>query len=153
MSEPADCVFCAIITGQAPASMVYEDDACVAFLDLFPVHPGHTLVVPRRHVPDLLSCEPHLAARLFVVSTRLASAVVEASAADGFNVWTANGRAAGQEVLHLHVHILPRFNQDAFGLRFPKNYPREEARQVLDRMARKIRSIAERESRGPSFPA
>jgi histidine triad (HIT) family protein len=119
--------------------MVYSDQEVVAFLDLYPVQAGHTLVVPRRHVPDLASCPPELAGKLMEVSARLAPAVVQATSAAGFNVWTANGRAAGQEIFHLHLHILPRHENDSFGLRFPKGYPREASRQELDLMAEKIR--------------
>lgn len=134
------CVFCRIVAGAAPGSIVYEDDDVVAFLDRFPVHPGHTLVVPRGHVPDLCACPPTVAARLFRTSARLAPAIVEATRAQGFNVWTANGKAAGQEIFHLHLHILPRFEEDAFGLRFPTSYPREASRAALDAMADTIRS-------------
>jgi histidine triad (HIT) family protein len=105
---------------------VYEDDDLVAFLDLFPVHPGHTLVVPRGHVADLCSCP-------------LPPAIVDATGAQGFNVWTANGAAAGQEIFHLHLHVLPRFDDDAFGLRFPKSYPKEASRLELDAMAERIK--------------
>lgn len=136
----ATCVFCDIVAGRAPASVVYEDDRAVAFMDLFPVHPGHTLVVPRRHVPDLLTCPDDVAAHLFAVSARLAPAVLTATAAQGFNVWTANGEAAGQEVFHLHLHILPRHANDAFGLRFPKGYPRQASREELDRVASAIKA-------------
>ncbi len=136
----SDCVFCSIVAGTAPGSVIYEDDDVVAFLDLFPVHPGHTLVVPRHHVEDLRSCPPAMAGRLFAVSAQIAPAVVTATGAAGFNVWTANGEAAGQEVFHLHLHVLPRFEGDAFGLRFPKSYPQEATRRDLERMAGAIRA-------------
>lgn len=135
------CVFCGLLEGRLPASMVYEDDDVVAFLDLFPVHAGHTLVIPRRHVADLSTCPRPLAGRLFEVSAGLASAVVAAAGAQGYNVWTAIGAAAGQEVFHLHLHVLPRYDDDAFGLRFPKGYPKEAARSDLDAMAERIRSL------------
>ncbi len=134
-----DCVFCRVVAGTAPRSIVYEDDDLVAFLDLFPVHPGHTLVVPRGHVADLCSCPLPIAARLFRASTCLAPAIVDATGAQGFNVWTANGAAAGQEIFHLHLHVLPRFDDDAFGLRFPKSYPKEASRLELDAMAERIK--------------
>lgn len=139
------------MSGRSPASFVYEDDLVVAFLDMFPVHSGHTLVVPRRHVDDLLTCPPEVAGRLFQVGAALAPAVVSAVGGDGFNIWTANGRAAGQEVFHLHLHLLPRHENDAFGLRFPKGYPREAPRAELDAVAAQIRSSIGRGS-GVSFP-
>lgn len=98
-----------------------------------------TLVVPRLHVTDLLSCPADLAGRLLIVSTELAPAIVKATGAAGFNVWTANGRAAGQDIFHLHLHVLPRHDGDSFGLRFPKGCPREASRAELDAMAHRIR--------------
>jgi histidine triad (HIT) family protein len=136
----ADCIFCAVLEGRAPCSVVYEDEDAVVFMDLFPVHPGHALIVPRRHIEDLESCPGELAGRLFELSGKIAPAVVRATDAAGFNVWTANGKAAGQEVFHLHLHVLPRYEDDTFGLRFPKGYPQEAERTALDAMADQIRS-------------
>ena len=137
----ADCVFCSILKGQLPASFVHEDDTSVAFLDVHPIHAGHTLVIPREHYADAASCPPELAGHLFEVSTRLGPAVVRATDAHGFNVWTANGREAGQDVFHLHLHILPRYREDTFGLRFPKGYPKEARRTDLDAMAGRVREM------------
>jgi histidine triad (HIT) family protein len=136
-----DCVFCRIVAGDLPAAFVYQDDDVVAFLDLFPVHAGHTLIVPRRHASDLLECPGDLAGRLFAASARVAAAVVKATGADGFNIWTANGRAAGQTVFHLHLHVMPRFAADQFGLKFPVER-REASRSELDLVAARIRSTA-----------
>jgi histidine triad (HIT) family protein len=138
----SDCVFCDIASGRSAASIVYQDKAAVAFMDICPVHPGHTLVIPRAHVQDLAHCQLDLVGRLFAVSARLAPAVVAATDAAGFNVWTANGKDAGQEVFHLHVHILPRFVGDTFGLRFPKGYPTVAPRAELEAMAAHIRQEA-----------
>ncbi len=121
--------------------MVYQDDTMAAFMDLYPVHAGHTLIVPRRHVTDLAACPSELAGHLFQLSARLGPAIVRAVSGDGFNVWTANGAAAGQDVFHLHLHVLPRFADDTFGLRFPKDYPRQADRTQLDALAAKIRAL------------
>ena len=88
---------------------------------------------------DLASCPPELAGQLFACCARIAPAVAAATEATGFNIWTANGKGAGQEVLHLHLHILPRFEGDDFGLRFPKGYPIAAPRADLEEMAAKIR--------------
>ena len=138
------CVFCDIVAGQVPASVVYEDEVALAFMDIYPVHPSHTLVIPRTHVADLASCPPELVGELFQVSARLAPAIAAATNAAGFNVWTANGKAAGQEVFHLHLHILPRYDDDTFGLRFPKGYPKEAPREALEELAVKIRQVVRR---------
>jgi histidine triad (HIT) family protein len=135
-----ECVFCRIAAGQESASLVYEDNLAVAFLDLHPVHAGHTLVVPRYHLTDLRDCDGALAAHLFAVSARLAPAITRAMEADGFNIWTAAGRAAGQSVFHLHLHVLPRFFGDVFGPRLPKEGLVAATRSDLDRVAARIRA-------------
>lgn len=137
-----DCLFCRILRHEHPATFVYEDDLAAAILDLYPVHRGHTLVLPKRHATDLLDCSVDVAGHLFAVSARLAPAIVRAVDAQGFNIWTANGGAAGQTVFHLHLHVLPRFVDDTFGLRFPRNYPSEARREELDKIAARIRSTA-----------
>ncbi len=142
------CAFCAVVQRDAPGSIVYEDDALLAFLDMYPVNRGHTLVVPKAHIADLADCPTDLAARLFGISARLAPVVVAAAGAEGFNVWTANGRVAGQTVFHLHLHILPRFADDTFGLRFPKDYPHKVARADLDGLAEQIKLTVETGSSG-----
>lgn len=132
------CVFCDIVAGRSPSSIVHDDGDAIAFLDLYPIQEGHALVIPRRHVVDVASCSPQLAGHLFAVASDLGCRLVQAVGAEGFNVWTANGKAAGQEVFHLHLHVLPRFTDDAFGLRFPQSYPQQATRIVLDRLASRL---------------
>ena len=133
------CVFCDILEGTSPASILHEDAQAVAFLDLYPIQEGHALVIPRTHVVDLAGCAPDLAGHLFAVAGRLGRILTQAVGAEGFNVWTANGKAAGQEVFHLHLHVLPRFTADNFGLRFPQSYPQAAARTDLDALAARIK--------------
>jgi histidine triad (HIT) family protein len=107
------CIFCSIAAGTAPSYMVYEDSAAVAFLDLAPVRPGHTLVIPRFHVADVMADD---GARALVdvgpavhhVSRRL----MEVFKADGITILQSNRAAAGQVVFHLHLHLVPRFDGD-----------------------------------------
>ncbi len=136
-----ECVFCAIVAGTMRASTIYEDRHSLAFLDLYPVQRGHALVVPRAHVADLTACPPELAGHLFALSGRLGRVLCRSVGGDGFNVWTANGSAAGQEVFHLHLHVLPRFHTDSFGLQFPKSYPQATSREALDALAATIRAM------------
>ena len=107
------CIFCSIAAGTAPSHMVYQDDAAVAFLDVAPVRPGHTLVIPRRHVPDVMADDGAQALvdvgeALHHVSRRL----MEVFEADGITVLQSNRAAAGQVVFHLHLHLVPRFEGD-----------------------------------------
>jgi histidine triad (HIT) family protein len=111
-TAPAPCIFCAIAagrTGQADRE-VFRDDLVVAFMDHAPRNPGHLLVVPLRHAENALDVPPATLAHLAVVAQRLAQAIRRTDLrAEGFNLQTNAGRAAGQNVFHLHVHVIPRF--------------------------------------------
>jgi len=139
----SECPFCAIMAGRQPGSIVYEDERAVALLDIYPVYAGHTLVVPRTHYENLVSCPKDLAAHLFTVAATLGPAIMEAAGGTAFNVWTANGVDAGQRVFHLHLHVLPRFSDDKFGLRFPKGFPAVKDQCELEAMASRIRSAVQ----------
>jgi histidine triad (HIT) family protein len=104
----ADCLFCKIISGAIPSRQVYADDAAVAFLDVAPWQRGHTLVVPREHVADLLSDPPALTSIAPAVEAT-ARLLVARLGADGLNLLSSARPAAGQEVFHLHVHLVPRY--------------------------------------------
>jgi len=105
---PDGCIFCAIVAGTVPSFQVYADEQAVAFLDVLPWHRGHTLVVPRRHVDDLLSGEPALAEIAPALDT-VARLLRDRLAPDGLNLLSSAGRVAGQTVHHLHVHLIPRY--------------------------------------------
>ena len=104
----ADCVFCRIVAGELPSREVYADDTAVAFLDLAPWQRGHTLVVPRQHVEDVVTGQPILAAIAPAID-HTARLLVERLQADGLNLLSSAGAVAGQEVFHLHVHLVPRY--------------------------------------------
>lgn len=115
----SDCPFCAIVAGDAPATSVYEDETVVAFLDIAPVAGGHTLVVPRAHHETLPEMPPSAVGDLFERVALVVDAVEAAFAPDGVNVVQSNGEAAGQEVFHAHVHVLPRYADDDVSVRWP----------------------------------
>ena len=104
-----DCVFCAIVEGKAPAEVVYEDEMTVAFMDINPANPGHTLVIPRKHVRDIFSMDEETAVTVMRAAVRVARAIEAALQPDGINLIQANGRAAFQSVFHSHLHIIPRW--------------------------------------------
>ncbi|HUF52719.1 MAG TPA: HIT domain-containing protein [Dehalococcoidia bacterium] len=114
------CVFCRIVAGEAPASLVYEDDLVVAFLDVRPVNDGHALVIPRQHHETADKVSEEIAGRMHTVAGKIAKAL-QASAVqmEGYNLWVANGEAAGQEVFHVHLHVLPRFKGDGVRAALP----------------------------------
>jgi histidine triad (HIT) family protein len=138
MTRP--CVFCAIVAGDAPASIVHGDDAVVAFMDIRPVNAGHVLVVPRQHAVSLLELDEETAGRMTAVGMRIAGALRASGVRfEGFNLFLANGEVAGQEVFHVHLHVIPRFARDGFGLRFGPDYGRLAHRSDLDGLAQRVR--------------
>jgi diadenosine tetraphosphate (Ap4A) HIT family hydrolase len=142
----ATCVFCRILDGEAPASFVYEDDQVVAFMDLYPVTPGHLLVVPREHRPGLADLPPDLAAQIFTVGQELAGALRASNLrTDGFNLFLADGEVAMQEVPHAHLHVIPRFPGDGFRIQTHRHMS-TPSRTDLDRQATAIRAGIDRSS-------
>jgi histidine triad (HIT) family protein len=110
-----DCIFCSIVDGDIPARVVYEDDDVLAFLDANPLAPGHTLVVPKRHYETLADTPTEPGEMAFAAVHYLTPRIEEVVDADATTVAINNGEAAGQEVPHLHVHIIPRFEGDGGG--------------------------------------
>ena len=106
------CVFCKMVAGEIPATKVYEDEAVLAFLDIGPISDGHTLVIPKQHCTRVDECDPEVLSAVAARLGRIAEAVVAAMDADGYNVLSNNGSAAGQVVDHLHFHIIPRKTGD-----------------------------------------
>jgi len=107
-----DCIFCSIVAGEIPSHTVYESDHVVAFLDANPLAPGHTLVIPRDHHHRLDDLPDEVATDLYDTLHGLVPVVEDAVDADGTNVGVNNGEAAGQEIPHVHYHIVPRFADD-----------------------------------------
>lgn len=116
MTDHAGCIFCAIVSGTLPCFRVCEDDATLAFMDLFPVAEGHTLVIPKRHATDLFEMDAETLAAVSATSLRVAAAIRTTLAPDGLGVFQLNGAAAGQTVFHYHMHLLPRNEGEPFAL-------------------------------------
>ncbi|WP_269850654.1 HIT family protein [Methanosarcina horonobensis] len=106
------CLFCKIISGEIPSERVYEDDAVYAFLDIYPASEGHTLVAPRKHFSKFTDMGAEDVAVLFEAARKVTAAVEKAFSAEGSNVGINNGEVAGQEVPHVHVHVIPRKKGD-----------------------------------------
>jgi histidine triad (HIT) family protein len=102
-----DCLFCRIVAGEIPATIIAESEGAIAFLDVGPWTAGHALVIPRRHAADLLEIDDDDLAAVALLTRRVAAAAI-AEGAEGVNLWQSNRPAAGQTVFHLHVHVLPR---------------------------------------------
>lgn len=133
----SDCVFCKIVAGQIPATVVHEDDLTLAFMDIGQVNPGHVLVALKPHAENLFALDEAQAAAVFRTAARVARGIRAAFEPQGLSVYQANGKPAGQTVFHFHIHLVPRHDGDGMNLTWPvKNPPREK----LEDYAAKIRS-------------
>ena len=139
----ADCPFCSIVTGKATASIVYENPAIIAFMDLNPTHVGHTLVVPKKHWENIYEVPENVLAEVSAVVKQVSVAVKKTVGAQGISILQLNGRAAGQSVMHFHVHVIPRFRGDpistAIGAMVEHHGFKRPERRELDEIAQKIR--------------
>jgi diadenosine tetraphosphate (Ap4A) HIT family hydrolase len=134
-----ECVFCDILAGVRPSSIVFQDDVGCAFMDIQPVNPGHVLVVPIDHAASLAELDGAVGARMFRVGQRIAGALRNSGLrCEGVNLFLADGQAAGQEVFHVHLHVIPRYAGDGFGIRFGPRYGHRPPRAELDAVAGKI---------------
>ena len=138
MSTTRHCAFCDLIRGAAEVSVCYEDATAIAFMDIQPVNPGHVLVAPKAHYESLLDLPASLAADLFAVATKLAPMVSSASRAEGLNLVVSSGAAAGQDVYHFHIHLIPRRKGDGFDVALPFAASEMPDRTALDAMAARI---------------
>ncbi len=129
-----DCIFCKIVKGEVPSFKVYEDERTYAFLDIHPVNQGHTLVVPKRHAPNVFDIAPADWAAVSETVRMLAGVVETAVHADGVNITMNNREHAGQIVDHAHVHIVPRFKGDGFKLWAQRQYREGEASETLTKI-------------------
>lgn len=118
-----DCIFCKIVNKEIPATVIYEDDETMVFMDIGPIIKGHALVIPKKHYDPVSATPDETLAKLHLVAKRIAQAQMNGLGADGVNIMQNNGKAAGQEVEHIHVHVIPRFDGDGHHWNWnPKKY-------------------------------
>jgi histidine triad (HIT) family protein len=134
------CVFCAVASGEAERSLVHEDDTLVVVMDLHPINPGHALVLPKRHAESLTDLDAATSARLFDAAVRGAATLRRSGVrCEGVNLFVADGEAAGQEVFHVHVHVIPRFAGDPFRVHREGGRVEPRPRAELDEVAQQLR--------------
>ena len=135
----ADCVFCRIVAKQIPASVVLEDEATLAFMDLGQVNPGHVLVACKTHADNIYGLDETQAAAVFRTAARVARAIRDSFDPPGLSIYQANGKPAGQTVFHFHLHVLPRREADGMQLVWPvKNPPREQLEDYAGRIRARL---------------
>ncbi|MCZ6893196.1 MAG: HIT family protein [Gammaproteobacteria bacterium] len=134
-------VFMKILAGDLPATFVHRDELVSAFMDIQPVNTGHVLIVPNIAIATLAELDAETGARLFHVGQRIGAAVRRTDiACEGVNLFLADGVAAGQTVYHVHLHVLPRFENDGFRFQFPQGYYDPPSHEAIEHAAEKIRS-------------
>ncbi|HFN2686605.1 TPA: HIT family protein [Streptococcus pyogenes] len=131
-----NCIFCSIIQGNIPSSKVYEDEQVLAFLDISQTTKGHTLVIPKQHVRNLLEMTAETASHLFARIPKIARAIQSATGVTAMNIINNNEALAGQTVFHAHVHLVPRYNEeDGISIQYTTHEPDFP---VLEKLARQI---------------
>ncbi|MFH1661545.1 MAG: HIT domain-containing protein [Candidatus Falkowbacteria bacterium] len=133
-----DCIFCKIVAGEIPSHKIYEDDKVMAFLDILPISPGHTIVVPKTHVSDLENLEDGVLCAMTIAIKKIGKAVMEGLDVKGYSVFLDNKDAANQHVPHAHFHLVPRKEGDNLA-RWPQSgYAEGEAEEVVESITGKL---------------
>jgi histidine triad (HIT) family protein len=135
------CIFCKIIAGKAPVSIVYEDEKIMVFPPLQPVNKGHLLIIPKKHAPYFADLDEDTAIHIIKMAKKLTAAIRKSKyKSEGVNLFLADGEAAHQEVFHFHLHVYPRFAGDDFGFKYDlKKHFVEMKRPELDKVAKEIK--------------
>lgn len=131
------CIFCEIISGAIPASIVYNDSTTIAFLDIAPVNKGQVLVVPKEHSRNILDATDMTLSSLMPIVKKISIGIKKAIGAEGINIHMNNEPVAGQSVFHTHIHVIPRFREDGITMWKGHPYPEEE----MEKMKEKIQSV------------
>ncbi len=135
----AECIFCKIIKGEIPSCKIYEDDQVYAFLDIGPINFGHALVIPKEHHESSATIPEETAGRMFRIGSRIGVAQKRELDYEAFNLHLADGTAAGQVVMHAHLHVIPRGVEDGFHWNWRQlRYAENEATEYAEKLARRI---------------
>lgn len=133
---PNNCPFCKIANNELPSRIVYEDDEIVAFLDRRPITRGHTMIIPRKHYENLLTIPPELAGKITSTAQHLATDYAAILKADGFNLRLNSGTVAHQEVMHYHLHLVPRYADDQVDMSVRQRQHHEDLDDIWQRLRR-----------------
>ena len=129
-----DCIFCKIVAGELPSLKVYEDAETLAFLDIHPVNPGHTLVIPKAHYVNAFEAPEDVWVKMTATVKKVAHAIKEGLPVGDMNIAMNNGKFAGQVVFHAHIHVMPRYENDGHKLWTPKEYKDGEAVLIAEKI-------------------
>jgi histidine triad (HIT) family protein len=139
-----DCIICQLVNEEIEVTKVYEDDLVVAVMDIRPINPGHLFISPKKHVELVSELDAESGAHIFKIAMKLADTLRRSGLkCEGVNFLLADGEVAGQEIPHVHLHVIPRIRGDGFGLRFGKSYLELPERKELEQAANSIRIAIE----------
>ena len=133
-----NCIFCKIVKGEIPCNKIYEDEKILAFLDINPVNPGHTLVIPKKHYTLFTDLPDDILKNLLSVVKNISNSILDGVEAEGFNIIINNNKAAGQVIPHVHIHIIPRFMNDRLKHWPGKKYKPRQIKEILKRIKEKL---------------
>jgi histidine triad (HIT) family protein len=135
-----NCIFCDIVNRIEKAEILYEDNNTLAFLDIRPFNQGHSLIIPKNHITNFLEASTDDLSAMMQVLQKVTDAVTTALKADGYNILSNNGVAAGQTIFHCHFHVIPRFNSDGFKFKMNlKEYEENEMREIALKIKEKLK--------------
>ena len=135
----SQCIFCKIIAGEIPAAKIYEDELVLAFLDIGPINFGHTLVIPKEHHESSATIPEETAGRMFRVGSRIGIALKRKFEYEAFNLHLADGTAAGQVVMHAHLHVVPRGVEDGFRWNWRQlSYKEGEIKEFAEKLSARV---------------
>ncbi len=133
-----ETIFSKIIRKEIPAEIIYEDDRVIVFLDIFPTNPGHTLIVPKEEVENLMATSDAALAHILSVAKKIAPAILKTVGATDFNFISNNGPDAGQVIFHTHFHLIPRFKDDGYKMWGHKNVTTEELKALGEKIKKNL---------------
>jgi histidine triad (HIT) family protein len=139
-----ECIFCNIVRGKRPSTKLIETEDIIAFMDNKPITKGHVLLIPKRHTELLTELDDNIAGQMLIVAKRIGKALKKSKLnCRGINFILSDGAEAGQDIFHVHMHVIPRYRGDGFGLRMPQRDDEETDEKDLERTATKIRKTLE----------
>ena len=137
-----DCIICQLVNEEIEVTKVYEDNLVIAVMDIQPINPGHLFISPKKHVEFISELDEELGTHIFKITMKLANALRKSGLkCEGVNIYLSDGDIAGQEIPHVHLHVIPRIRRDGFGLRFDESYFQLPKREELDRAAILIKTV------------
>ncbi len=140
-----ECIFCRIVRGSQLSVKLFEDENMIAFMDFKPITKGHVLIIPKKHAELLTELDDNLAAEMIILAKKVGKALRKSKLnCHAVNYIMSDGAEAGQRIFHVHMHIIPRYRGDGFGLRMPERDEEEEDEKRLERTAVKIRKFFEK---------